>query len=102
MKKQDLKVGQSYYSTMTRKAGNTTLNTVRVYETIITRIEGDKVYGSWNTNPEHWLSDSEIKGLRKDKPLLVSVWRGIAWRKATREEIKEFKATGKVEGMIVG
>lgn len=98
MLKSKLVVGKKYFSLETRNAGNTTMKTVSVYETEITSIEGEKVYGSWNGNPVRLLSDATVSKLKEKRPVIVNVG-SVIWRKASKDEIAELKATGNIKGV---
>jgi hypothetical protein len=89
MKIKDLKPGQTVYSVIRHKMGNTRLSTIGVYPVEVVSIDeaAGIVMGQWNGNPPRSFLVNNLKGWRKSKPLLIRDIGGRS-RLATREEIK--------------
>lgn len=87
MKFSGLKAGMTIYDIQSGRMRNTTMTTLRLYEVHVLELDAEKerAFASWNTNAPKWYSAEQIKGWKKNKPLLIRSPMG-SYRKATKEE----------------
>jgi len=93
MKFESLKPGMVVYDIRKHRMGNTTINTLSLYEVRVLEVdqEGGRVTYSWNGNLSEVGSRYACEPWKKNKPLLIRSAMGYC-RLATKEEKAAAKA----------
>jgi len=101
MKFESLKPGMVVYDIRKHRMGNTTINTLSLYEVRVLEVDHEKgkVTYSWNGNRSVVSSRYACEPWKKNKPLIIRSAMGYC-RLATKEEKAAAKtAEGNVKGM---
>lgn len=96
MKFEKITPGMVLYDVHSYRMGNTTTRSLGTWTVKVLEVDAEtrSARVSWNGNTPQWYSERQFASLKDKKPVLIRTTFG-AYRRPTREELKEIRAKQK-------